>query len=273
MTVVLPLELLLQIATLLHVEKVSLAPFTSVCRSWQSAFEPFIYSKLIIYSDDEHKDEGQTGISLKKFQQLTSGNRAIRRTWIRELEYKILVPYNLPDWTTRKGNLWRNPENYTTDNPVRKANDVAFQAGVVDLFRELNSWDRNSRLSLILGILGCSQGEEPAPEPWTQYYQDAGEFRWDYRHGSRLSVPPYRARFVQDMPYLAHVPCIEKLTFQNWPRPHHIWTGAIKTIVQHCSNVIELHLNLDEYIRPDHLIYLQKRRAGISCLPFTLIVY
>jgi hypothetical protein len=255
MTVTLPQELLLQIAALLQSDEVSLIPCTSVCRSWQAAFEPLIYSNLAVYSDDKH-NEGQPGISLTLFQKLTSGDRAIRRTWIRKLDYNILVPYELPDWTTRKS--WGNIENYTTDNPIRKANDLAFQTGVIDLFQILHSWDQGVRLRLRLGLRGSSL--EPAPEPWTEYYQDAGEYRWDYKHGSRKSVPPYRAQFLTGM--LAHVPCIEKLAFVDLGRPHHIWTGAVQSIVQHCPNVTELELNLDEWIRPDHLEYLQRRRAG-----------
>ncbi|KAJ6083867.1 hypothetical protein N7467_008002 [Penicillium canescens] len=142
----------------------------------------------------------QPGVSLTLFQKLTSGDRAIRRTWIRKLEYNILVPHELPDWTTRKS--WGNIENYTTDNPIRKSNDLAFQTGVIDLFQILHSWDQRVRLRLRLGLRGSSL--EPAPEPWTEYYQDAGEYRWDYKHGSRKSVPPYRAQFLTGM--LAHVP-------------------------------------------------------------------
>ncbi|KAJ6001593.1 hypothetical protein N7522_006820, partial [Penicillium canescens] len=53
-------------------------------------------------------------------------------------------------------------------------------------------------------------------------------------------------------------------------------TGTLQTIVQHCPNVTELELNLNEWIRPDHLEYLQKRCAAfaslISSLPSSLWV-
>jgi hypothetical protein len=64
----LPLELLFQIATLLQNDGTSLVPCTSVCRSWQAAFEPFIYYSLAVYSDDEHKEEGQRGFLSQIFE-------------------------------------------------------------------------------------------------------------------------------------------------------------------------------------------------------------
>ncbi|KAJ5985485.1 hypothetical protein N7499_008231 [Penicillium canescens] len=259
MTATLPPELLFQIATLLQNDGNSLVPCTCVRRSWQAAFEPLLYSNLAVYSDDEHKAEGQRGISLQNFQNLISGDHAIRKTYIRKLEYNILVPYEVLDWMARKHR--KNPENYSTDNPIRKDNDLAFQTAIVSLFQELQSWDQNSRLRLNLTIRGRRQGL--APEPHTQHSEIAADYRWDYRDGRILSIPPYRARFLKDMSDLPSLPCIEKLSFLN---RNQIWTGAMRTIIQRCTQIVELELDLEEFVRPDHLEYIQARREALSSL-------
>lgn len=81
------------------------------------AFEPLIYRNLLVYSDEENNSKRQHGISLANLQQITSGHRVIRQTWIRNLEYIILAPYKILTWT--------NPDNYFKDKPFRDANDLA----------------------------------------------------------------------------------------------------------------------------------------------------
>ncbi|KAJ5372066.1 hypothetical protein N7517_004072 [Penicillium concentricum] len=125
MAMKLPLELLIQIANILQGEGAPLAPCASVCRIWQMAFEPLIYFKLDVYSDDEHKQEDQSGISLTKFQDLTSGNRAIRQSWVRDLHYDILVPFDILDWRTCKQTEPKG-KVYSTRNTIREANNLAF---------------------------------------------------------------------------------------------------------------------------------------------------
>ncbi|BAE63081.1 unnamed protein product [Aspergillus oryzae RIB40] len=147
MPATLPLELLSEIASLLYEAGDCLVPYTTVCRRWQAAFEPFIYSDLIVYSDDAHKEESQKGISLAHFQKATAGSGAIRQVWIRKLH---------------------------VDNPVREANDQAFQTAITALFETLSSWNQSHRLSLELGLLGRQMGEEPEPHTWD--YEDAGEY-------------------------------------------------------------------------------------------------
>ena len=66
----LPPELLFQIATLLQNDGTSLVPCTSVCRSWQAAFEPLIYSSLAVYSDDEHKERDNVEFLSQIFENL-----------------------------------------------------------------------------------------------------------------------------------------------------------------------------------------------------------
>ncbi|KAJ5503426.1 hypothetical protein N7463_006300 [Penicillium fimorum] len=90
--------------------------------------------------------------------------------------------------------------------------------------------------------------------------------------GYNCSVPPYQACFVNNMDklYLAHVSCIDGLSFLNRDldrnKHHQIWTGTIETIIQHCPTITELELDLNEWICPDYLPYIQARRASLSSL-------
>ncbi|KAB8276092.1 hypothetical protein BDV30DRAFT_46954 [Aspergillus minisclerotigenes] len=82
----------------------------------------------------------------------------MRRAFIQTLRYDILVPFELLDWTTCK----REPiEQYSMANPVREANDWAFQTAIIDIFRILSLWEQNHRLSLDLGLRGRRVGEKP----------------------------------------------------------------------------------------------------------------
>ncbi|KAB8202724.1 hypothetical protein BDV34DRAFT_215247 [Aspergillus parasiticus] len=213
MPATLPLELLFEIASILHLAGDCLVPYTTVCRRWQAAFEPFIYSNLIVYSDNAYKEEDQKGISLAHFQKATTGSGSFRRAWIKRLQYDILVPFELLDWTTHK------KEGYSVDNPVREANDQAFQTAITGLFKTLSSWNQSHRLSLELGLLGCQIGEEPEPEPYT------------------------------------------------WHRFHQIWAGTVAQIVQHCPTITQLYINLNEWVRPDHIEYIRARRDEIDDVP------
>jgi hypothetical protein len=258
----LPFELLCEIAGHLQQAGASLVACTAVCRRWQAAFEPLIYSELIVYSEDGIDGEGPyRGISLNQFQALTSGKGIPRRAWIRQLWYHIVVPSDLPDWMARK------EEGYSTNNAVRQANDSAFQPAVVDLFGTLELWDKSHRLAVFLVL----QGREPGQEPYTTEDVEAGLYTWDFIDGRTQSVPVYRARFHNNGASMLHdVLCIDRLSFLDTtesPRYHQIWAGAAMQIAQCCPTLTELWLNLDEYIRPDHLEYMKERRRGmrLSC--------
>ena len=266
----LPLELLFEIATLLRTDGASLIPCTHVCRYWQSALEPLVYTNIAVYSDSYHKEKGRRGISLTHFQKLTSGSRSIRRNWIRKLEYDIIVPCKLLDWTTSKSS------DYSTDNQLRQANDFAFQTAIFDLFQTLHSWNQRCRLSLHLGLRESRHNRWPKMEPDASHCPTASAYRsFDRYTGTRnIPIPPYRARFVNNMPelYLVHVPCIDTLTVTNRSHDknqlHQIWTGAIQTIIEHCPTLTELELDLNEWVRPDYLQYIQGRRACKLCRYF-----
>jgi hypothetical protein len=36
----------------------------------------------------------------------------------------------------------------------------------------------------------------------------------------------------------------------------------MQTIIQRCTSIVELELDLKEFVRPDHLEYIQARREG-----------
>ncbi|GFF85148.1 hypothetical protein IFM53868_04389 [Aspergillus udagawae] len=268
----LPLELLGEIADYLKQAGASLAACTAVCRRWQAAFEPIIYSELHVYSEDGINEEGEhRGICLKQFRALTSGPGIARRASIRQLCYHIAVPFDLPDWMMRKR------EGYSSNNAVRQANNTAFQSAIIDIFKTLEVWEKSHRLSVSLVLLG----REPGQEPHTKEDDEARLYTWNFTDGRTQAVPVYRARFHQDGALvLPNVSCIDKLSFLDGtdsPRYHQIWAGAAMQIVQHCPTLAELWLNLDEYIRPDHLDYLKERRQavseGLKDIPLSLRVF
>ncbi|CAG8008295.1 unnamed protein product [Penicillium nalgiovense] len=269
----LPLELLIQIANILRVDEAPLAPCASVCYSCRMTFEPLIYSKLVVYSDEDHKEEGQSGISLATFQELTSGHGAPRRSWIRELEYNIITPSELLDWKTRKQwpHLKKNDEeDYSTQNPIRKANDVSFQTAMASLFQTLSSWDQRGSLTLRLGLKGYRWGKTAVPEPNTWYEECARYYVPGHTDEYNMLVPPYRARFY-GVTNLPHVCALVKLAFLNDSGRHHqIWAGAVQAIIEHCPNITALMLDFKDWIRPDFVEYMEERREGIDSLAINL---
>ncbi|EAU29364.1 predicted protein [Aspergillus terreus NIH2624] len=254
----LPRELLDEIAGHLKNAGACLVACTAVCRRWQAAFEPIIYSDLHVYSEDFINKEGQPrGISLHRFHALTSGPGIARRGYICRLWYHIVVPFDLPDWTMRKR------DGYSSDNAVRQVNDTAFQSALIDLFKTLG-WEKFHRLTLILALLGRNPGQEPH----TKEDNEGGLYTWFFTEGRTQAVPVYRACFHQDGALaLPYVSCIDKLSFLDGTdstRDHQIWAGAAMQIAHHCPALAEIWLNLDDHIRPDHLEYLKERRQDHS---------
>lgn len=291
----LPLELISLIAKQLHHDGYSLAQFTIVCRQWQAAFEPFIYSKLVVYSEEvedvERREDAayryrklQAGcefkyrffrlliqaeatrpkknvkkeLSLARFRTITSGAGAIRRSWVHELKYKIVVPYLLEDWRTVK------ERNYCQKNSMREANDGAFRTGIVSLFESLSSWSQRYRISLQLSLFG----RDMAAEPYTRF-SDVGYDHWQSTESKSL-VRPYRASFPDnDASILLNVSCINQVSFhntltkdaENWN--HRIWAGTVFQIIAHCPTVTCLNLDLNDFVRPEHKEYMVQRRQGM----------
>ncbi|KAJ5552812.1 hypothetical protein N7494_002190 [Penicillium frequentans] len=253
----LPQEILHLIATHLQVSEASLVPCTRVCREWQVAFELYIYSQPIhvISADGVCKDDCEKSMSLSHFQNVTSGKGLARRALIQHLSYHIVVPLDLLDWQTRK------EKAYSLRNNSRHDNDLAFQSGILELFNTLKHWDSNLRLSVALALLGREAGKEPHTYDW----DTAGEYRYDYKKGRTKSVPVYRAQFLDNgTSLLPDVACISRLCFNDDPPFHQIWAGSAMQIAQRCSSLTEMILDLDEYIRPDHIEYIQARRQALA---------
>lgn len=149
----------------------------------------------------------------------------------------------------------RKTDSYTTNNAVQQANDSAFQSAIINLFNTLELWDKGYRLSVIVLL----RGREPGQEPSTEEDDETGLYTWDYTDGRTRSVPVYRARFHDNgASVLRDVSCIDKIEL-----PTRIWAGAAMQIVRHCPELTELRLDLDDYIRPDHLEYMKERRQGM----------
>ncbi|KAJ5408261.1 hypothetical protein N7509_002144 [Penicillium cosmopolitanum] len=266
----LPQEILCLIAEHLQELKASLVPCTRVCRQWQVGFEPLIYAEPInVFSADGVSKEGcGRAMPLSHFQKVTSGNGVARRGLIRHLSYHIVVPIDLADWQTRK------QKGYNLENSVRQNNDIAFQSAIVDLFNTLTLWDPDSRLSLDLALLGREEGKEPR----TTDFPIAGDYCYDYTKGRTRSVTVYRARFPDDgLSLLPAVACIDRLFFHYDYPCHQIWAGSAMEIARRCISLTEIILDLNEYIRPDHIEYIQARRQavadGLLTMPHSLKIF
>ncbi|PWY65691.1 hypothetical protein BO70DRAFT_366642 [Aspergillus heteromorphus CBS 117.55] len=294
----LPLELISLIAWHAWHAGDRLSASTSVCRKWQIAFEPFLYSELFVCSDqiefalhdtffpnnqwrlnEEHEHlilankltfprvfdaekTGHTPLSLAQFQALTSGAGVRRRAWLRSLRFCIMIPHYIEDWKAVK------EDGYTYNNEARRQNDKAFCKGAIDLFDYLSSWSANIRLKLDLKLLSYETCEEPD----TFWVCDADEFHWDFLDGRDESVRPYRARFPNDdASILANAPCIDRLWCCNdldeegkLDLKHQVWGGTVLQMVEHCPTITEVHLDLNEPVRPDHEEYMRQRRQAVA---------
>jgi hypothetical protein len=205
-----------------------------------------------VHSEDFKTDKGR--MSLEKFQALTSGP-ASRQAFIRELDYTIILPYRLDDYQCVK-----LEGAYGEQNPIREANDEAFKAGVVALFRTLATWCRGHGLVLTLQTLGREQALEPGTEAQCHAHQ------WQNVLGGEEVVRPYRARFPQDdTSMLPQVGCVTKLGFHDY-YPfgdfHSIWAGAALRIASNRRGLQRISLTTNDLVRPDHLSYLRERREG-----------
>jgi hypothetical protein len=248
----LAVEILHMIAAHLQAAEFSLAPCTLVCRPWRAAFEPLIYSRLCISSTKTTSIEDKRVITIDLLEELTSRAGIIRRSWIQHIDCKIVVPHLLKNYTTIVDG------NYDLDNPVRRENNMAFQRGIARLFRLFSSWSADLHVSLELSI----HGEELCvEEPEACAALDTHEFDYELQDSQGI-VPPYHAAFVdQSQVSLSKAACIKRTLFPRF-KEHQIGAGAALEIVSCCSQITEIELALDYYIRPDHLEHIQARRQG-----------
>ncbi|OJJ98615.1 hypothetical protein ASPACDRAFT_44246 [Aspergillus aculeatus ATCC 16872] len=265
MAATLPLELLIQIATFLKSTGAPLTPCVTVCRRWQAAFEPLVYREVHVYTTDDLEEVSPgRALFLANLDRITSSAGISRRAWIRQLRCHLVIPYELPDWQAIQ------LEDYSTDNEVRRANDHAFQSGIIALFTTLSDWDPGLRLTVQLTILG----QEEMLEPHTDHDTFTGQDTWDLQDGETLAVPLYRASFGDSDPsMLPVVPCINRLWFiEDCGEPAFhlapdIWEGAAMQIARKCSTMSTLCLSMEERIKPDHLNYIQAGKWVTLPLP------
>jgi hypothetical protein len=200
-----------------------LSPYALVNRSWQAAFEPHIYSTIVVRSPSDVKairknitwqtrDElkYERGPSLATFINITSRPRdwqRARRRYVRHIIYRVVVPYWL-DEEREKG------DGYTYDNFCRRENNEAFSDGICQLFEHLSTWTNQSiSLKIALQAIEVSTHEEdgePKSIATTNIYP------------SREEIAPYIAEFVPGC-VLARASCITSLEFPRLISPSTLW--------------------------------------------------
>jgi hypothetical protein len=201
-----PQEILSLIAQQAARDDGKLTPYTLVNRAWQAAFERQIYTSLVVLSPSEvtsvstgpDKRTEKRGLSLKRLDEITSGPqdwRRVRRTHVRQILYRVAVPYWLIDGC-EKG------EEYTYDNVCRRQNDYAFTQGVRSLFRYLSTWtNHNICLSMALQAENVSTDE------------DDGEPHSLPPSGDEDAIAPYCADFLP----VCVLPCATCITSLDFP--------------------------------------------------------
>ncbi|KAL4871000.1 hypothetical protein BDV12DRAFT_207144 [Aspergillus spectabilis] len=254
----LPPELLTHIALYLGEDHSSLTKCARVSQQWQPVFERLIYHTLKVESDDFPQEKGT--ISLLVLECLTSGPNQRRRSYVRYLEYTTFMPYNIRDYQAVK------LEGYHEQNLIRAANDEAFGTAIRSLFKLLNSWGEEIKISLAL----VTQGRDETLEPETEMNEDADQ--WQGVMDGEQVVSPYRAHFPDGISMLPQVTCVDELLYERMYNP--LWPGAMLEIAESCLTLQRLHLTLQDSVRPDHLEFMRERRqalaAGLARLPSTL---
>ncbi|KAL2848771.1 hypothetical protein BJX68DRAFT_276270 [Aspergillus pseudodeflectus] len=257
----LPPELWAHIALYLENDRLSLTKCVRVCRQLQPVFERLIYRRVKVESEELQPKDGF--ISLARFKSLAN---QMRQSFVRRVEYTVVIPYNIPDYRATK------LEGYSEQNALRDANNEAFQAGISSLFEFLTTWKEDAKISLALEV----QGRVRMLEPETKANQNAKEWQGELR-GERVTGP-YRAQFPSgDASMLTEVSCVDHLIVQYSYRSQGIATGAFLQIAERCAALRRLHLDMPGQLRPDHVEYMRERRealaSGLSRLPSTLQVF
>ncbi|KAL3480407.1 hypothetical protein BJX99DRAFT_244382 [Aspergillus californicus] len=257
----LPFELIAQIAQYRrHDSQRFLSQYVLVSRTWQAVFEPFIYDRVCIHSESFKTGKGATSLEA-----LTSNAHhvAARRKMIREILYCIILPFDLPDYQSV---IIRTPEQtYTPDNPIRRANNEAFEAGILNLFALLTGIAAGQRMTIRIETLGREKCYEPGTVPWDMVGTARG--KW--------AVRPYRAEFSnKDVP-LPRAPCVDRIIADASDNPcsKRIRLEAACSISQACHTLSYIQWETDDLPLPEHLDYAQQRRKYALHLPATLRTY
>ncbi|KAL3482684.1 hypothetical protein BJX62DRAFT_231507 [Aspergillus germanicus] len=239
----LPPEILMQVAGYLDYERSnnpSLTKCARVCRQWQPVFERRIYNKVRVYSEHVEKERGcYNRVSFPQFRTLVSDQNEYRRSFVRKLEYTVVIPYEIPTYQATKR------EGYSEQNPVRETNDYAFRARLRELFEFLTSWD-GPQLTVAIGVKGGEETQEPETNAHKSVWEWQNEF-----YGDRV-VLPYCARFPEGV-------------------------SMLPDIAERCVALKRLDVDTIYQVRSDHLDFMRKRRqalaSGLAKLQKTLEIF
>jgi hypothetical protein len=234
----------MQITQYLANDRPSLAKCARVCRQWQPVFERIIHRNISVKSDESETTEG--AITFSQFQALFSRKNLYRRSFLRRLDYIVILPYELPNYRSVK------LEGYRERNEMRQANDKTFQSGMSTLFGFLVAWEEELKLTLSLE----ARGRDETLEPETEELEEA--HTWEAEHDGTRVVSPYQARFPDGGSVLPEVSCIRHLVFDSYSQ--RIWGGALLHIAERCVALQELQLDMNEQARGDHVEYMRERR-------------
>ncbi|KAL4760704.1 uncharacterized protein BDW70DRAFT_57114 [Aspergillus foveolatus] len=188
-----------------------------------------------------------------------SGSTQYRRSFLNRLQYTITTPHDIQDYRAIK----LENRRYSERNPVRDANDRAFSTAICLLFEILEPWDAHLKVTLAISV----RGHDETLEPETEEAEDL--IRWQtVRDGEQWVIPPYHARFPEKGPDMPRVACIDELLFEDNYLYQGVWSGAALQLAEHCAALQRLYLDLEEWVRPDHITYIRERRQAVaSTLP------
>ncbi|KAL3496446.1 hypothetical protein BJX62DRAFT_194046 [Aspergillus germanicus] len=266
----LPFELVAQIAYYRrHDLQNFITQYALVCRQWQAAFEPHIYDRICVHSEDFKTGKGN--ISLAQYRAITSksAHACARLRMLRGIRYRVILPFDLPDYHAV---MTRTPEpTYTPDNATRHANNAAFQVAIVEFLNLLTAIPAETRVTLKIETLGREVSHEPGTEvslnPWGRPDEARGH----------LVVRPYRAEFADKNFALPRVLCVDQIVadgawfaFGKGPghEPYHdtqrIRLEAACLIAKACPTLSNFRWEVDDVSLPEHLDYALERRKAFA---------
>ncbi|KAL3478332.1 hypothetical protein BJX99DRAFT_256659 [Aspergillus californicus] len=220
----------------------SLVRYALVCRKWQAAFEPIIWTDVVLRASVS--EVVSKGPFLPYFRELTTGPRGeALRSMIRTLHFavKVLCEDSDDSWdvTSKKSSLDGSPGLY-------------WQA-VMRLFKILQTWDGSRGLNLCIDAPGLPYYGDSEHNPhrgitWPHYPGDAG-----------------------DQSTLPAVECVKRLSFQPCgedemliSREMAVPAKMLLHIAQLCPNLTGLHMFLCEHGTRATPAFVQEHRLDIA---------
>ncbi|KAI4853049.1 hypothetical protein E4T44_01086 [Aureobasidium sp. EXF-8845] len=264
-----------------------LSPYALVNKYWQAAFEPYVYSTIVVRSPYDVKtirknigwhtrDEllHERGPSLETFINMTSGPRdwqRARRRYVRQIVYRVVVPY----WLDKAR---EKDDGYTYNNVHRCENNQAFSEGVCQLFEHLSTWINQAiSLKIALQAIDVSTREEDG--------ESKSIATVNMTNPTGEEIAPYCAEFVPGC-VLPRASCITSLEFLELITPNTICAldfpayeneislPARLSIASACSALENIRLDRGDEIPLTEPIMRATRRSaaaeGFAQLPRTI---